>query len=292
VNPETRRELTQGIVEEAQRLNDLIGNLMFATRLEGGAGGIEVKKEWTTVEEIVGVGLARHRDALSTRPFKTFVSQDLPMIRGDAAMLAQVIHNLVDNALRYTDDGTPIEISAWKTDESVMMKVADQGSGIEPAEFGKVFERLYRGRAARQTQQGGMGLGLTICEGIVKAHGGRIWVEPNQPHGAAFQIALPIELPQPAMPNEADDLQPSRSIVSPGARSTRSAPAQNAAAEANGLPRCEECGGRTSAVSHTPVRPQKEVFDPLVVDQTGPSVKKLILKCQACGHTQHYSESS
>jgi two-component system sensor histidine kinase KdpD len=204
VNAEMRRDLTQGIVEEAQRLNDLIGNLMFATRLES---GIELKKEWTTVEEIVGAGLARHRQELARRPVKTSIPHELPMIRGDAAMLSQVIHNLVDNAMRYTDDGTPIEISAWRTDESVILKVGDQGSGLDAAEFGKVFERLYRGRTAGQAR-GGMGLGLTICEGIVKAHGGRIWVEPNQPRGAAFHVALPIDRPQPVVPQEASDLPP------------------------------------------------------------------------------------
>ncbi len=198
----TRRELTQAIVEEAQRLNDLIGNLMFATRLEG---GIEVTKEWTTIEEIVGAGLARHREALERRAFRTSIPQDLPMIRGDAAMLAQVIHNLVDNAVRYTAEGTPIDISAWRTDQSVIVSVADAGSGLEPSEFGRVFERLYRGRAAKQVHRGGMGLGLTICEGIVKAHDGRIWVEPNQPQGAAFYFALPVDLPQPAIPRDADE---------------------------------------------------------------------------------------
>ncbi|MCE9618333.1 MAG: sensor histidine kinase KdpD [Planctomycetes bacterium] len=199
LDPRLRRELTQGIVDEAQRLNDLIGNLMFATRLES---GIEIRKEWTTIEEIVGTGLARHREALARRPFKTVIPRDLPMIRGDPAMLSQVLFNLVDNALRYTDDGTPIEISAWRTDNTVIVSVADQGSGLEPAEFGKVFERLYRGRAARQGSRGGMGLGLTIAEGIVKIHGGRIWVEPNKPHGAVFLVALPVELPQPNVPRD------------------------------------------------------------------------------------------
>jgi two-component system sensor histidine kinase KdpD len=218
VNPETRRELTQGIVEEAQRLNDLIGNLMFATRLES---GIELKKEWTTVEEFVGAGLSRHRQALARRPFKTLIPQELPMIRGDAAMLAQVIHNLVDNALRYTAEGTSLEISAWRTDQSVLIKVADQGSGIEPAEFGRVFERLYRGRATEKNHRSGMGLGLTICEGIIRAHGGRIWVEPNQPSGAAFHFALPVELPQPTVPDEAEaPQQQSDSVVA--ARSVES----------------------------------------------------------------------
>jgi two-component system sensor histidine kinase KdpD len=190
---------------------------MFATRLES---GIEVKKEWTTIEEIVGAGLARHREALSHRPFRTTIPHDLPMIRGDAAMLAQVIHNLIDNALRYTADATPIEMSAWRTDQTVIMSVADQGSDLEPDEFGKVFERLYRGRAAQQRLRGGMGLGLTIAEGIIKAHGGRIWVELNKPHGAIFHIALPVELPQPSVPQESTETSVSASQLKVAAGSS------------------------------------------------------------------------
>jgi two-component system sensor histidine kinase KdpD len=96
----TRAELTDGIVREAGRLNDLIANLMFATRLE--AGGVELKREWTTVEEVVGAGLARHREALATRPMTVRIPSDLPLLFVDDAMLPQVLHNLVDNALRYT----------------------------------------------------------------------------------------------------------------------------------------------------------------------------------------------
>jgi signal transduction histidine kinase len=125
-------------------------------------------------------------------------------VHGDATLLAQVVHNILDNALRYTSEGTAIEIAAWRTDQTIIIKIADQGSGIAPAEFGRVFERLYRGRAASQDRRGGMGLGLTIAEGIIKAHGGRVWVEPNRPQGAAFHIALPVETPQPAIPHERD----------------------------------------------------------------------------------------
>src|SRR5690606_9128811 len=107
----TKAELTDSIVREAERLNDLIANLMFATRLE--AGGVELRREWTTVEEIVGAGLARHRAALASHPTHVHVPPDLPLIRVDNAMLPQVVFNLVDNALRYTAPGTPIDIAAW-----------------------------------------------------------------------------------------------------------------------------------------------------------------------------------
>ncbi len=207
LDPATRAELTRTIVNESERLNELIANLMFATRLE--AGGVALNREWTTVEEIVGAGLARHREALAERHFRTSIAPGLPLVRVDNAMLPQVVQNLIENALRYTPAGTPISVSAWATDTNVVVKVADEGPGLAEDEASKVFQRFYRGRAARASgdgaTRGGMGLGLTICEGIIKAHGGRIWAERNVPRGVAFQFALPIERPQPEVPSEVQE---------------------------------------------------------------------------------------
>lgn len=203
----TRAELTENIVHESERLNDLIANLMFATRLE--AGGVALRREWTTVEEIVGAGLARHRPALAAHPARIHIPSDLPLLNVDNAMLPQVIYNLVDNALRYTPAGTPIDIAAWATDTHVVVKVADEGPGISADETLRVFQRFYRGRAARATgKESGIGLGLTICEGIMKAHGGRIWAEANKPRGVAFYVSLPIERPQPVVPPEPMEAAP------------------------------------------------------------------------------------
>ncbi|MBC7834263.1 MAG: sensor histidine kinase KdpD [Phycisphaerales bacterium] len=199
---DTRDELIESIVREAARLNDLIANLMFATRLE--AGGIDLDREWTTIEEIVGAGLARHREALAARPLRISVPTDLPLVRVDNAMLPQVVHNLVDNSLRYSPAQSPLDIAAWATDTSVVVKVSDEGPGLAQEETAKVFQRFYRGAAARGAHtRGGIGLGLTICEGIVKAHVGRIWAEANTPRGVAFYFSLPIERPQPTVLAEA-----------------------------------------------------------------------------------------
>ncbi len=197
----TRAQLTDHIVHEAERLNDLIANLMFATRLE--SGGVELNREWASVEEMVGAGLSRHREALRSRPFQVRVPSGLPLVLVDNAMLPQVVHNLVDNALRYTPPETPIDISAWATDSNVIVQVADQGPGLTDLERSRVFQRFYRGRTAEPTgDRGGIGLGLTICEGIVKAHGGRMWAEHNTPRGVAFLFSLPIDRPQPELPAE------------------------------------------------------------------------------------------
>ncbi len=205
INAPLRAELLRTIVDESARLNDIIASLVFATRLE--SGSVDLRREWTTVEEIVGAGLARHRDSLSTRPFRVQVPSDLPMLRVDNAMLPQVVHNLVENALRYTPPGTALGVSAWTIDSSVVVKVWDEGAGLAEDEASKVFERFYRGRASRPggthlnaPASSGMGLGLTICEGIIRAHAGRIWAEPNTPRGVAFLFSLPIDLPQPSLP--------------------------------------------------------------------------------------------
>lgn len=208
LNDSARAEMVDSIVKEAEHLNDLIANLMFATRLE--AGSVELRREWTSVEEIIGAGLSRLRESLRGRPFQTRIPADLPLVRVDNALLPQVIHNLVDNALRYTPPGTPIDVSAWTTDSNIVVRVADQGPGLTDDERSKVFLRFYRGRAARPTgKRSGIGLGLTICEGIIRAHGGRVWAEPNSPrppHGVAFMFSLPIDSPQPPMPIEVEGM--------------------------------------------------------------------------------------
>jgi two-component system sensor histidine kinase KdpD len=218
IDTHTRTSLLSTIVEESSRLNDIIANLVFATRLESGA--IALNREWTTLEEIVGVGLARHRTELAARPFRVHLPAELPMVRVDNAMLPQVVHNLIENALRYTPAGTPIAVSAWATDAHVVVKVSDEGPGLADDEAAKVFQRFYRGRASKAASaptgqpasSTGMGLGLTICEGIIRAHGGRIWAEPNSlhpPNGVAFLFSLPLDQPQPSMPREITaDMQP------------------------------------------------------------------------------------
>src|SRR5207249_7970461 len=103
----------------------------------------------------------------------------------DGVLIEQVLVNLLENALRYTPPDTPIEISAFETDRTVTIEVADRGPGVAPGEEQKIFEQFYR--AARKKADGGVGLGLTISSAILRAHGGRIWVEERSGGGAAFR---------------------------------------------------------------------------------------------------------
>ena len=204
---ETKRELTRSIYDEATHLNELIGNLVFATRLE--AGNVALRKEWLPLEEVVGAALVRLREALKGRPVKTSIRSDLPLVQADGVLIEQVILNLLENSLRYTPPGTAIEISAWRTDTSVVLKIADRGAGLPEGTEQRVFERFYRGSSASGTA--GMGLGLTICRGIVTAHGGRIWAENEPRGGAAFYFSLPLPETSPRSPPEAPPEAPPES---------------------------------------------------------------------------------
>jgi two-component system sensor histidine kinase KdpD len=192
------RELAQTIAEEADRLNRLIRNLLDMTRLE--AGAVQVRKEWHALEEIVGAVLARLDDRLQGRPVAIDIPDDLPLVPLDSVLIEQVLVNLLENAIKYTPPKSPIEISASITDAQVLVQVADRGPGIPPGDEERVFDKFYR---ARPNGSSGVGLGLTVCRGIVEAHGGKIWAQNRDGGGAAFQFTLPMEGQPPEVKPEA-----------------------------------------------------------------------------------------
>lgn len=191
-----RAELADSICQEAERLNRLIENLVFATRIEGGQ--VAIAQDWVSIEEVIGSALERLRESLKSRKIETAVESDLPLVRGDGLLLEQVVFNLLENALRYSPESTPIEIEASQHEGMVRVRVSNRGPGLDPGEERKVFERFYRGKAA-QGESRGMGLGLYICKGVVEAHRGRIWAESVAPRGAAFLFSLPAA-PRPEVP--------------------------------------------------------------------------------------------
>jgi two-component system sensor histidine kinase KdpD len=119
----------------------------------------------------------------------TRLPEDLPLVPIDDTLIEQVFVNLLDNVLKYTPTGSPIEVAAWASEEGVTVEVADRGPGLGPGEEGHVFEKFYRGHPAAGR---GAGLGLAICRGFVEAHGGRIWAENRPDGGAAFRFTLPL----------------------------------------------------------------------------------------------------
>jgi len=183
----TRRELLESVHEEAERLNRLVQNLLEMTRLESGA--LQLRKELHPPEEIVGAALSRLGKRLGERRITTRVPPDLPLVAMDDVLIEQVLVNLLDNAIKYTPAGSPLDIIATATDENLTIEVADRGPGLPPGREDKVFEKFY------QTDPGegrGAGLGLAICQGIVRAHGGRIWAQNLPGAGVAFLFTLPL----------------------------------------------------------------------------------------------------
>lgn len=200
---ETREEMADTILEESRRMTRLITNLLDMVRVETGA--LAVHKEWQPLEEALGVALLRLEERLAGHPVETRLPPDLPLVPIDELLIEQVLINLLENAAKHTPRGTSITVSAWTEKNAVIVEVLDRGPGIPAGEEETVFRKFHRAARVDHTgPAGGSGLGLTICRGIIAAHGGRIWLERGAAEGARFRFTLPLEGPPlPALPQEA-----------------------------------------------------------------------------------------
>lgn len=196
---EVRRKLLAGsIVEESERMERVISNLLDMTRLE--SGGLVVRKEWQPIHEVVGAALHHLSKRLGTRPIQTNLPADLPMVPIDAVAIEQVLVNLLDNAAEYTPQGSPIQISARHEPGQLVVEVADHGPGLPPGTHARVFQKFFRADATHGRR--GIGLGLAICKGLIEAHGGSIKAANRAEGGAVFTFTLPIEGAPPAVNSE------------------------------------------------------------------------------------------
>ena len=189
-DPEQERELLTTILEETDRLNRLVGNILDLAKIR--AGALIPTRQAAAVDEIVGAVLARMRPRLQAPGIRveTKIRPDLPDVMVDEMQLDQVLTNLLENAARYTPAGSEIQVSAGVFREAVQVRVSDRGPGIPTEERERVFEAFYRG--GRSPEMPGSGLGLAIAKAIVTAHGGRIWVEGAPGGGAAVVFEIPI----------------------------------------------------------------------------------------------------
>jgi two-component system sensor histidine kinase KdpD len=188
VDAPRRRALLDTLLHEARRMNRLVGNLLDLTRFS--ESRIELRREWIAIDELVGVVLARLRDALAAHPVALDFPDDLPLVPGDEVMLEQVLFNLLDNAARHTPPGTAVEISARAAGESLLVSIRDHGPGFPPGEETRLFDKFHQARP--ESAQSGFGLGLAICKAIVEAHGGTIEARNVAGGGAEFRFALPL----------------------------------------------------------------------------------------------------
>lgn len=186
--PEDRWDLQKNIQAGAKRMERIVVNLLDIARLESGA--MKIKNDWCDMEEIVGAALQHLRDFIQTRTIKIEVSEDVPLFRGDCVLLEQVLINLIDNAVKYSPEDSEIWIQGQVEIDHILVFVTDQGNGIAEAELSRIFEKFYR--AKQQSTVAGTGLGLSICQGIVEAHGGKIWAVNLPEGGASFRFSLPF----------------------------------------------------------------------------------------------------
>jgi two-component system, OmpR family, sensor histidine kinase KdpD len=186
---EARKELLDTAREEAERLNRFVGNLLDMTRLE--AGALKLKSDQCDIQDLVGCALAAVDRRIGGRKIDVRLPDHLPPVRMDLALMTQVLVNLLDNALKYSPPDGGIEIAAHVDDGKLMLAVSDRGPGVPDSDLKRIFDKFYRVPVPEGA--GGTGLGLTICKGVVDAHGGKISAENRAGGGLRVIVTLPLK---------------------------------------------------------------------------------------------------
>jgi two-component system sensor histidine kinase KdpD len=186
-----KMNLIQVAREEAERLNHLITNLLDVSRIE--AGAIILSKQPSDVQDLVGAALEQLGNRASSRPINVEIPADLPYVSVDFGLIVQTLVNVLDNALKYSPDGSPIDIKARQIGREMQIEIDDRGVGIPTQDLSHVFDKFYR--IQRPDNVTGTGLGLSICKGIIEAHGGRIAAENRPGGGTIIRMVLPVPEP-------------------------------------------------------------------------------------------------
>ena len=187
-NTEARADLLAAVEEETDHLNLLVGNLLNMSRIE--AGALKPERSWNSLAEILSTALDRTHQQTEKHLVKVDVSADLPLVPVDYFQIEQVFINLISNSTKYSPEGTTIDIRAYPVNGNVLqVTVRNMGPHVAPEDLERIFDKFYRVTAADRVT--GAGLGLSICKGIIEAHGGHIWAENLVP-GFAFHFTLPL----------------------------------------------------------------------------------------------------
>src|SRR6266702_1638868 len=186
---EERQDFAQAIVDQAQRLNRIVGNLLDLSRIEGGS--LRPDKGWYDVGTLVDEVLGRMRPQTAHHRVVIQVPDDLPAVSLDYVEIDQVLSNLIENATRYAPAATEIQVAVQRVNGEVRVAVEDRGPGVPASSLPHLFDPFYR-VASGTPRPAGLGLGLAVAKGLVEAHGGRIWVENRPGGGARFAFTLPL----------------------------------------------------------------------------------------------------
>ena len=195
LDSESRLEMMEVIDEESDRLNRFIGGLIDLARIE--AGELRLRRRWGILDEIISTALARAEPFTRGREVEVDIGTELPVVSVDERAVSEVVYTLVDNAAKYSPDGTSIHISAQRSDDGmIIIAVEDKGDGIAVDLRERVFDKFFRATRDGDIsthQPSGTGMGLAIAKGIVEAHDGKIWIESGTGgKGTRVVFTLPI----------------------------------------------------------------------------------------------------
>ena len=188
LSPEESREFLEIIDSESDRLDELIRNLLDMSRLE--AGVLRIDREPTDLSEVARACMRRVQRHTERHQLLLDWETD-QLVDVDPSRIAQVMNNLMENAVKYSPDGGEIVTAAQVQGAMLQVSVADQGVGIPQRDLHRVFDRFHRVEGEISKRVGGTGLGLAICQRLVEAHGGKIWVESRLGRGSTFYFTVP-----------------------------------------------------------------------------------------------------
>lgn len=186
---QTSEEYLSIALDQIDRMSRLILELLDVSRIE--TGRLEIRREPISWPSFVRDLVQRHHTSVSDRKFHINIPDADATVIGDRDRLEQVLGNLLENAIKYSPDGSDVTVAVDARNDQVVTSVSDHGMGIPFDELGQVFERFHRGRQVSSTNYGGLGLGLYITKQIVERHGGSIWVESKEGAGTTFYFSLP-----------------------------------------------------------------------------------------------------
>lgn len=190
LSEEDRESLLNSVLDEGERLDRYIRNLLDMTKL--GHGTLKIERDWIALTDILSSALRRTRNLMSRIRVERNVAEDLPLLFVHPALIEQALVNVLENAAKFAPDGSVLSINAQRLGDELVIAISDEGPGIPEDQRSQVFDRFFTGGEGDRAPHGS-GLGLAICHGMVAAHGGRIQALPGPGNrGATIEMALPL----------------------------------------------------------------------------------------------------
>jgi two-component system sensor histidine kinase VicK len=187
-----KREYVESIDKATSRLSELVDQILDVSRVK--SGRLTLEKALTSIPEFIHEVVAEARIRATEHTIRLVLHNGLPRVRIDTKRIRQVMDNILDNAIKYSAEGTEILVSVVPQEEGLLTSVSDQGIGIPASDLERVFERLYRVEHQLTPGNKGLGLGLAICRSLVEAHGGYIWLESTEGKGSTVFFTLPLQV--------------------------------------------------------------------------------------------------